>query len=617
VDTTTQDPLVGHLLDGRYQVKSRIARGGMASVYLAMDTRLDRTVAVKVMHAGLAADQDFVARFIREAKSAARLSHPNVVAVFDQGTDGDAVFLAMEYVEGHTLRDVLRERGRLTPREALDVLEPVLAALGAAHRAGIVHRDVKPENVLLADDGRVKVADFGLARAVTASTSTTAAAGVLIGTVSYLSPEQVERGVADPRSDVYAAGILLFELLTGDKPFAGDSPIQVAYRHVHEEVPAPSSRVPELAPALDDLVRRATSREPDARPTDATRMLAELVAVRRSLPAEQLDVASAPDRTLVVPRAGTDLTKVVPVVTEAPVGSPGRRRWGRALLAALLLVAALAGGAGWYAVAGPGAYTTTPSLLALGRDQAEAKAAAAGLDVRFADPGAYSETVPLGKVVETDPGPGERVKKEGTVTVTLSRGPQRFEVPVLAGRSLADARGLLEEANLALGDIDSRYDEQVPADHVVSAEPGAGKRLRRDTPVNLIVSKGREPIPVTNYAGKPATTATESLTGRGLDVAVRRRFDDQVAKGVVISQEPASGTLFRGDTVTLVVSQGPPLVLVPDVVDRKLDVASRILTEAGFQVRTRGSGLLDRVVFQSPGGGRSAPRGSTVTLTTI
>ncbi|HEX6921506.1 MAG TPA: protein kinase, partial [Actinomycetes bacterium] len=236
MDTTISDPLVGRVLDGRYHVESRLARGGMATVYEAVDSRLDRPVALKVMHRNLAEDEEFVSRFIREAKSAARLSHPNVVAVFDQGADDGHVFLAMELVNGRTLRDLLRERGSLTPRQALEILESVLAGLGAAHHAGIVHRDVKPENVLLSDDGRVKVGDFGLARAVTGHTSHSTT-GVLIGTVAYLSPEQVERGVADPRSDVYAAGILLYEMLTGAKPFDGETAIQVAYQHVHDDVP--------------------------------------------------------------------------------------------------------------------------------------------------------------------------------------------------------------------------------------------------------------------------------------------------------------------------------------------------------------------------------------------
>lgn len=244
VDTTLQDPLVGQVLDGRYRVDARIAVGGMATVYRALDTRLDRVLAVKVMHPALAADGTFVDRFIREAKSVARLAHPNVVQVFDQGTDGTYVYLAMEYVAGCTLRDVLRERGALRPRAALDILEPVLAALGAAHRAGFVHRDMKPENVLIGDDGRVKVADFGLVRSMDTVTHTN---DTVLGTVSYLAPEQIEHGTSDPRADVYACGVVLYEMLTGDRPHAGDSPAVVLYKHIHEDVPPPSAAVPGLA----------------------------------------------------------------------------------------------------------------------------------------------------------------------------------------------------------------------------------------------------------------------------------------------------------------------------------------------------------------------------------
>ncbi|OSP39670.1 serine/threonine protein kinase, partial [Streptomyces sp. 13-12-16] len=286
MDTTLQDPLVGQLLDGRYRVEARIAVGGMATVYRAVDTRLDRILALKVMHPSLAADGSFVERFIREAKSVARLAHPNVVQVFDQGTDGAYVYLAMEYIAGCTLRDVLRERGALQPRAALDILEPVLAALGAAHRAGFVHRDMKPENVLIGDDGRVKVADFGLVRAVDSVTNTT---GTVLGTVSYLAPEQIENGVADPRVDVYACGILLYEMLTGEKPHDGDSPAIVLYKHLHDDVPAPSAAVPGMAYELDELVASATARNPEVRPHDAVALLAQARAGRGRLTDEQLD----------------------------------------------------------------------------------------------------------------------------------------------------------------------------------------------------------------------------------------------------------------------------------------------------------------------------------------
>ncbi|HEY3535107.1 MAG TPA: protein kinase, partial [Pedococcus sp.] len=273
------ESLEGRVLDGRYRVQSHIADGGMASVYLALDTRLDRDVALKVLRPDLAHDEAFAGRFRREARSAARLSHPNVVAVYDQGEDEGLMFLAMEYVPGQTLREVIRSEGPLTPRAALDLVTPVLQALAAAHRAGLIHRDVKPENVILReDDGTVKVADFGLARAVSSHT-TTSQTGVLLGTVAYLSPEQVERGIADARSDVYAAGLILFEMLTGAKAFTGDSPIHVAYQHVHGSVPAPSSRVASVPAELDSLVALATARDPDHRPADAGELLEQ---VRRS-----------------------------------------------------------------------------------------------------------------------------------------------------------------------------------------------------------------------------------------------------------------------------------------------------------------------------------------------
>ncbi|MFD0330937.1 protein kinase [Streptacidiphilus monticola] len=297
MDTSLHDSLLGRTLDGRYRVEQRVASGGMATVYRGLDLRLDRVVALKVMHPQFAADPEFVERFIREAKAVARLSHPNVVNVFDQGEDRTAeppaVFLAMEYVPGWTLRDLLRERGALSVRTTLDILEPVLAALGAAHRAGLVHRDVKPENVLLTEDGRVKVADFGLVRAVDAHTAATTQQ--VLGTVSYLAPEQIERGAADPRTDVYAAGVVLYEMLTGAKPYTGESPAQVIYRHLSEDVPPPSRLVPGVPHQLDAITQAATSRDPRHRPQDAVDLLAVLQQARRELTPAQLD--AVPQRT--------------------------------------------------------------------------------------------------------------------------------------------------------------------------------------------------------------------------------------------------------------------------------------------------------------------------------
>ncbi|WP_460367608.1 protein kinase domain-containing protein, partial [Actinocorallia lasiicapitis] len=283
MDATQVDPLVGQVLDGRYRVESRIARGGMATVYVGRDLKLDRIIALKVMHPHLAQDEEFVRRFIGEAKAAAALSHPNVVAVYDQRTDGEHVFLSMEYLPGRTLRALLDERGRLPVDVALSIMLPVLAALGAAHRAGLVHRDVKPENVLLTTDGQVKVADFGLARAETDSKQTKT--GVIIGTVAYMAPEQVIAGTSDVRSDVYAAGVVLFELLTGRQPHEGDSPLTVAYKHVNDRIQLPSALVPGIPPRLDAIVAAATDRDPARRPMDADHLYALLTDESLPVPA--------------------------------------------------------------------------------------------------------------------------------------------------------------------------------------------------------------------------------------------------------------------------------------------------------------------------------------------
>ncbi|MFD1212732.1 protein kinase, partial [Arthrobacter sp. GCM10027362] len=308
------DPLVGVIVDGRYRVESRLARGGMSSVYLATDTRLDRPVALKILYPHLAADRFFLERFEREAKSAARLSHPHVVGVLDQGHDGDVAYLAMEYVPGHTLRDTLNEKGALTPRLALALLDPVVEGLSAAHRAGLIHRDVKPENVLMSSDGRIKIGDFGLARASAASSST----ATLIGTVAYIAPELVANGAADARSDIYSVGIMLFEMLTGRQPFTGESPIQIAYQHVNSTVPRPSSLVPGLAPDLDELVQWCTARDPEQRPHSAEDLLGELRHIRTTLSDRALDFRAAMAGPV---RHGPDNTPAGPGRT-APLAVP-------------------------------------------------------------------------------------------------------------------------------------------------------------------------------------------------------------------------------------------------------------------------------------------------------
>ena len=677
MERTLEDPLVGRVLDGRYRITSKIARGGMATVYQGVDLRLDRPVAIKVMHAGLADDGEYVRRFNREARSAARLVHPHVVAVFDQGEDDGTLFLVMEYVPGRTLRDVIRSGGRQDPKQALALLEPVLSALAAAHRAGVVHRDVKPENVLISDDGQLKVADFGLSRTVSGETQHTATGAVLIGTVSYLAPELLTVGKGDARADVYAAGVLLHELLTGEKPHQGDSPIQVAWLHVHEDVPPPSRLVPDLPDYVDALVARATARDPDARAADAGVLLHQLRRVRNALahgvaddpeltadlspvhvriPADdgfgdaveadstgELDESDRPTR---FPREGhivavaeglstsseltttlsagdvrrvADGTAPVDPVRTSPATTgptrPSRRR--RALLPLALVLALVVGGTAWWF--GAGRYTTTPALVTLSPAAAESRAGDAGLDFRVSGR-AFSETVPAGQVLRQQPEAGDRILPSDTISAVVSRGPERYLVPDLALLDETAAVTALEDTKLQVGDVLTRYNERVEEGLVIRTDPEVLTSLRPGSAVDLVISRGPRPIDVPDLTGLAQAKAERRLEQLGLTPAVSEEFDDEVAEGEVISQEPADGTLARGDEVALVVSLGPELVAVPSVKGAGVDAATATLEAAGFRVATKRSAVyvgLQYVLSTDPPEGSMAPKGSLITLVLV
>ncbi|WP_372348732.1 Stk1 family PASTA domain-containing Ser/Thr kinase [Streptomyces sp. KL116D] len=643
MDTTLQDPLLGHVLDGRYRIDARIAVGGMATVYRAVDTRLDRVLALKVMHPSLAADASFVDRFIREAKSVARLSHPNVVGVYDQGTDGAYVYLAMEYIAGCTLRDVLRDRGALRPRAALDILEPVLAALGAAHRAGFVHRDMKPENVLIGDDGRVKVADFGLVRAVDSVTNTT---GSVLGTVSYLAPEQIEDGTATASVDVYACGVVLYEMLTGAKPHSGETPAQILYKHLNEDVPPPSALVPGLPFELDELVASATARTPAVRPHDAVALLGDVRNARSALSDAQLDAvppqardaehAGADDRTSVIPRAirtnavqlplpapedelnRTSRLATPPPAPPAPARRPGGRgpRRGVFLVVAAVLLALGVGAGVWYINSGQ--FTKVPALLTKTEAQAKQRLDEAGLQTGRISR-AYSDAYKRGTVMATDPESGARIRDDGTVNLTVSKGPETVEVPDLKGTALTTAKSDLKGRGLVPGMITRAFSEEIPKGSVISTDPVAGTTRKSGSAVALVVSKGT-PVDVPDVTGDSEDDAVAELEEAGLKVEIATdRVNSEEDKGDVAEQSPGAGKqLAEGDTVTLTISKGPVMVEVPDVTGKKVDEAHAELEAAGFKV-DEDRGLLglfgDTVKDQSVEGGDEAPKGSSITIT--
>ncbi|WP_246210103.1 Stk1 family PASTA domain-containing Ser/Thr kinase [Nocardioides piscis] len=667
------DALVGRLLDRRYRIGPRIARGGMASVYEATDIRLDRTVAVKVMHPGLGDDDDFAQRFVREAKAAARLNHPHVVGVYDQGDEDGIVFLAMEYVPGHTLRDVIRKEAPMSPARALALLEPVVSALAAAHRAGLVHRDVKPENVLIADEahgGQVKVADFGLAKAVSTDTQHTATGGVLIGTVSYLAPELVVDGRSDARADVYAAGVVLYELLTGSKPHEGESPIQVAYRHVHQDVAAPSASAPGIPAYVDALVARATARDRSLRPADAGVFLHQIHRVAQAVragvtedaeltadlalpviepPAHGEDTAPEPFdpialanyRELAVDPPGppddnshTTALERLPAavsVTATPPSSPGPRRLSPpvpvataprrrsvkgplAFVLVVLLVAGIALSAWWFGFA---RYTATPSVLGLTEAAAGVQLEQEGLVAGVGDP-RHSETVEAGLVLTTEPEPGERVLRDGTVTLVVSLGPERYDVPAVKGLTEDQAQDAITETFLVVGERVEKFSDVVPAGSIMRSDPAAGTTVKPDTVVDLVVSKGRRPIRLKDWTGKDADQAIAAMEKRKLVVEVSgEEFSDTVDEGDVISQDPTAGPLFKGDTVNLVVSKGPELVEVPRVIAMGVESATEKLEALGFEVEVENSDNYIGVGFvfsSSPGAGDMVAKGSTITL---
>ncbi|MFT4211068.1 MAG: Stk1 family PASTA domain-containing Ser/Thr kinase [Microbacterium sp.] len=631
------DPLIGRLVDGRYRVRARIARGGMATVYVATDLRLERRVALKVMHGHLSDDTVFQSRFIQEARAAARLADPHVVNVFDQGQDDDMAYLVMEYLPGITLRELMREQRRLSVPQTITIMDAILSGLAAAHRAGIVHRDVKPENVLLAEDGRIKIGDFGLARATTANT---ASGQMLLGTIAYLAPELVTRGSADARSDIYALGIMLYEMLTGEQPYKGEQPMQIAYQHATDSVPRPSAKNPGVPEQLDELVLWATERSPDGRPVDADAMLTRL----REIEAE-LGIAPQVARTVAVGTAVLDdvldsgeLTKALPTPMTAALGTVppadnatrlrrgARRRAAKGgwLITIVLLLALLAGGTGWWFGSGPGSLIGIPSVAGLSFDDAAAAITAAGLTPEYGEE--YSVEVATGLVIRTEPGDGERVDKAATVRVVVSLGPAPHDIAALSGMTLAQATAALQAASVTVGDPQYEFTTAdsgtvtaasvTPQGTSTPVDCTGGCTVHEGDSATLTVSKGALP----DVTGMSVADATTTLTGAGVLVTSTQEYSDTVDSGDVIgiAARDGGGNWRPGDTVTLRVSKGPELFDVPDVTGKTLTEAKQILSAAGFTAKYASywdvAPDVAKVVSQDPTGTEQARKGASVSL---
>ncbi|MEY3399659.1 MAG: hypothetical protein RLZZ486_127 [Actinomycetota bacterium] len=623
--------LSGEVIDGRYQLTRIVASGGMATIYAALDLRLDRQVAVKVMHPHLAQDEQFVSRFIREAKAAASLSHPNIVAVLDQGWNQGGtpcVFIVMELIEGATLRDYLHEQGALPVERALQLITPVASALAAAHRLGIVHRDIKPENILVSKEGRIKIADFGLARGALLGSTMTAESSVILGSVSYLSPEQVQRGVSDARSDVYSLGIVLFELLTGQKPYQGEDPVQIAIRHVNDRVPAPSTLNPNISPEVDELVLKATNIDPDKRPKDAgelhelLRALSEKLDPKRRQLSLELDLPPLPINSntkesknrnkKTTQKEETVAKKEKTTPTKKITTSPRVKRNRRIAAGLAITLGVLA----WYLVVGPGSKVVVPSLAGLTTNQAKSQLEDLGLNLDIASE-EFSEDIPEGKVISSQPAGGGRVAPNGTVAVTVSRGKERYAVPNLQGLKIEVAENLLKDNKLILGEVVEEFSTEFPKGFIMRSAPTAGERIKRDSQVNVFVSKGIEQIGVSSYKGKSGEQALNELTEAGFEVDTRYIFSEDLPIGAVISQSPEAGELDKGSKITLLVSKGSEFVFIPNIFSLTQAKAVATLKDLELKVivKTVGNKKTKVVTNVAPKVGTKVKRGSTVTIT--
>jgi beta-lactam-binding protein with PASTA domain/tRNA A-37 threonylcarbamoyl transferase component Bud32 len=608
----------------------------MGTIYEGLDTRLDRKVAVKIMHPHLAQDEEFISRFIREAKAAASLSHPNIVNVMDQGWNQSgipAVFLVMELVEGQTLRELIASKGKFSVSETLNYLSPVVSALAAAHQIGIVHRDIKPENILISNDGRIKIADFGLARGTNLGQTMTAEASVILGSVSYLSPEQVQRGISDSRSDIYSVGVMAFEMLTGKRPHISDSPLQIAYLHVNEDIPKISSKGIKLPKELDELIYSATSRNPDDRPKDAGVLSAALrnIQIKFDPTKQQMSLElDLPVRTQITKASKVsakpeiieeELTREItkPVKREKVKPEKVRReRKSRKGLAKVAIVLAIAVGfGGWWTMIGPGSKVTVPSLIGGTMEDAANLLTPVGLVSEVASQ-EFNEEISKGIIISTNPEAGAKIDEGGLVRITLSKGPERYLIPSVAQLTVEAATKILSSIPIADPVIQEVFNNKIPKGFVIGTEPTNGAQVRRGAGIKLIVSRGVEQITLINFVNKSGEEALNTLTEAGFKVSSKYVFSETVPLGAVVSQLPSEVKGYpKGSSVALSISKGSAYVFVPNVYSLSESKAKSILTALDLQVTVKrmGNKAVKQVTAISPKIGTKVLRGSKVTIT--